>query len=160
MLRLKYYLASRIFKNSKQIFWITKKELKILISRRWQILKKTNLFFREIYLSFFSSKKKMSIIQTLDGSRSMKHSKVANIMQSCTLVLWTVLNIRLLEQKEFIIIFQKTNLFNILENMVGETKTKNYMKKIEFWQEIKMAFLQRYIQSLKLPCFLVREMVL
>ena len=160
MLLLKYYLDSQIFKNLKQIFWITKKELRILVSRRWQILKKTNQFFREIYPSFFSLKKKMLIIQTLDGSRSMKHSKVANIMQSFTLVLWKVLNIRLLEQKEFIITFPKINMFNILENTVEATRTKSYMKKIEFWQEIKTASPLRYIQSQKLRCFLVQETVL
>jgi hypothetical protein len=160
MLLLKYCLVLQIFRNLKQIFWITKKELKILISKKWQIRKKTNPFFREIYLSFSSSKKKMSIIQILDGLRSMKHSKVANTTQLFTLVLWKVQNIKLLEQKEFIIIFQKTNLCNILENMVEETRTKNFMKKIEFWQEIKMAFLQRYIQSQKLQCFSVQEMVL
>ena len=160
MLLLKYCLVLQIFRNLKQIFWITKKELKILISKKWQIRKKTNPFFREIYPSFSSSKKKMSIIQILDGLRSMKHSKVANTTQLFTLVLWKVQTIKLLEQKEFIIIFQKTNLCNILENMVEETRTKNFMKKIEFWQEIKMAFLQRYIQSLKLQCFSVQEMVL
>jgi hypothetical protein len=115
---------------------------------------------REIYLSSIKLKKKMSIIQTLDGLRNMKHSKEVNITQLFTLVHWKVLNTKSLELKEFIIIFQKINFCNILKNMEEEIRTKNYMKKIEFWQEIKMAIQQRYIQSLKLPCFLVQEMVL
>ena len=157
MLLSKYYLDSQIFKNLNKIFWITKKELRILISRKWLILEKMFAFFKEIYLSFFSWKKKMSIIQI--GWKSMKHNKVANTMQLFTLVLWKELNIRLLERKEFIIIFQKINLSNILENTEGATRTKNYMRKIEFLQEIKMGFRLRYIQNLRLLCFSVQEIV-
>jgi hypothetical protein len=158
MLLSKYYLDSQIFKNLNKIFWITKKEPRILISRKWLILEKMFLFFKEIYLSFFSWKKKMSIIQI--GWKSMKHSKVANTMQLFTLVLWKELNIRLLERKEFIIIFQKINLSSILENTEGATRTKNYMRKIEFLQEIKMDFRLRYTQNLRLLCFSVQEIVL